>query len=155
MRTRSQPLSPDGLQSLPTTRRRRTATATASSNISSNAEQGPSNTRRRATRQRVASQTASQPAETSEATEQNAATIAAEDQIPPDQNIPQDAPANSPRPETISEAPATSVTAPGAAFIDTQSPGVPPREDLSSSHHHIQSTVSRPTMPCIQARAII
>lgn len=141
MRTRSQPLSPDGFQSLPTTRRRRTATATASSN----AEQGPSNTRRRATRQRVASQNASPPAETPEATEQNAVTIVAEDQIPPDQNIPQDAPAHSPHLVTISEAPATSVTTPGAASIDMEFPGVPPGEDLSSSHHHIQSTVSRPT----------
>jgi hypothetical protein len=69
MHTRSQPLPPDGLQSLETPRRKRTATATVSSNVPSNAEQGPSNTRRRATHQRVASQKASQPAEGSYRTE--------------------------------------------------------------------------------------
>src|SRR5882762_3547036 len=130
MHTRSQPLPPDGLQSLETPRRRRTAKVTASSNV---AEQGPSNTRRRATHQKVASQKASQPAEErpSEATEQNAATIIAEDHIPPDQAIPQDFSAHSPRPETISEA-SVGVTTPGAASIDIESPDVPPGENLSS-----------------------
>ncbi|KAN0072139.1 hypothetical protein V8E54_009868 [Elaphomyces granulatus] len=98
MRTRSQPLSPGGLQSLETVsvpRRRRISTTTASSNISSNAEQGPSNPRparkstRRprkiATRQRAASQNASRLAEehvraaelevTSEAAERNAGEV--------------------------------------------------------------------------------
>ncbi|KAN0068713.1 hypothetical protein V8E54_013437 [Elaphomyces granulatus] len=146
MRTRSQPLSPGGLQSLETVsvpRRTRISTTTASSNISSNAEQGPSNPRtakksqrKIPTRQRAASQ--NDPSVSFSPATQDIRNVDIFRVSPTmETDSAQYFPAHSPRSEAITSE---------ASAVNMTPPGVSPGEDLPSHLSHVQPIAGLPTM---------